>query len=185
MTEAGFTRGPDGVFLNPDGRFTSELKTNQGADNEPEMLALASMWRQAGFDMQEAVLPAAQAQDNQVRSSFPGIFTNNNNMGEPTLIGLTSDGIPRPENRWNGVNRGGWVSEPFDRLVEVFNRTLDRGERLELVVQMLRVFTEELPAISLFHRSQPLAYVPALSGPGPAAPESSLIWNVHTWELAR
>jgi ABC-type transport system substrate-binding protein len=133
--------------------------------------------------MQEAVLPAAQAQDNQVRSTFPGLYTNNILMGEPTLIGMNTDSITRPENRWNGTNRGGWSSEPYDRLVETFNRTLDHDQRVELAAQLLRVFTDELPAISLFHRSQPLAHVPSLRGAGPAAPESSLIWNIHTWEF--
>jgi peptide/nickel transport system substrate-binding protein len=185
MQEAGFARGADGYFANAEGRFTAEVKTNQGADNVSELAALASMWRQAGFDMQDAVLPAAQAQDNQVRSLFPSLYTNNINMGEPTLIGLNTDSIPRPENRWNGTNRGGWSNEGYDRLVETFNRTLDRSERVEIVAELLRIFTTELPAISLFHRSQPLAYVPALRGPAPAAPESSQVWNIHTWEFTR
>jgi peptide/nickel transport system substrate-binding protein len=106
-------------------------------------------------------------------------------MGEPTMIGLNTDSIPRPENRWNGTNRGGWSSEAYDRLVETFNRTLDRNERVEIVAELLRIFTTELPAISLFHRSQPLAYVPALRGPAPAAPESSQVWNIHAWEFVR
>ncbi len=183
MNEAGFARGADGGFANAEGRFTAEVKTNQGADNEPELLALASMWRQAGFAMQEAVLPAAQAQDNQVRSLFPALYTNYINMGEPTLISMTTDGITRPENRWNGTNRGGWSSEAYDRLIDVFNQTLDHGERVDLVADLLRVFTTELPAISLFHRSQPIAYVPAIRGPAPAAPESSQVRNIHTWEF--
>lgn len=36
---------------------------------------MASNWRQAGFDVQEAVLPAAQTQDNQARASFPGMYS--------------------------------------------------------------------------------------------------------------
>ena len=67
--------------------------------------------------------------------------------------------------------------------MDVFNRTLDHDQRVELTAQLLRILTDGLPAISLFHRSQPLAYVPGLRGPAPAAPESSLIWNIHTWEF--
>jgi peptide/nickel transport system substrate-binding protein len=98
---------------------------------------------------------------------------------------MNTESIPKPENRWNGTNRGGWSHEGYDRLVDAFNRTLDRSERMGLVAQLLQVFTTELPAISLFHRSQPLAFVSALRGPAPAAPESSQVWNIHTWELSR
>jgi ABC-type transport system substrate-binding protein len=64
----------------------------------------------------------------------------------------------------------------------MFNRTLDRSERLQLVRQLVRIYADELPSISLFFRAQPSAYVSALKGAGPAAPESSVPWNAHEWE---
>jgi peptide/nickel transport system substrate-binding protein len=91
--------------------------------------------------------------------------------------------IPGPENRWNGGNRGGWRNAEYDRLADEFNRTLDRSQRIDQVTQMLQIYADELPAISLFFRSQPLAHIPALRGPEVAAPESSMIWNVHEWEF--
>lgn len=48
---------------------------NTSALYENERAIMASNWRQAGFDVQEAVLPAAQTQDNQARASFPGMYS--------------------------------------------------------------------------------------------------------------
>jgi peptide/nickel transport system substrate-binding protein len=183
MGEAGFQKGADGFYTGPGGRFTGGLRTTAAADFEAEMLIMADTWRRAGFEIQESVLPAAQAQDNQVRATFPTLFNNNTNMGESAMLNYTTSGIPRPENRWNGGNRGGWANADYDRLAEEFNRTLERSERVQQVAEMLRIYAEELPAISLFFRAQPLAHIPALRGPATAAPESSLIWNVHEWEF--
>jgi len=183
MNEAGFTRGPDGIYTGPDGRFAGDWATTEGPDNVPEVLIMADGLRKLGFDVREHVVPAAQAQDPQVRATFTAAQTSNTNMGEPAMINLVSEQIPTPNNRWRGGNRGGWSTPDYDRLVTVFNRTLDRGERLQLVRQLLRIYSEELPNISLFFRAQPFAHVAALKGPAVAAPESSVPWNVHEWEF--
>ena len=104
-------------------------------------------------------------------------------MGEYAIQNFTSSVIPRPENRWNGGNRGGWVNPEWDRLVEEFNRTLDRGQRTQQVAQLLRIFSEELPSIPLFFRAQVLAHAANIQGPAVAAPESTYVWNIHEWSL--
>jgi peptide/nickel transport system substrate-binding protein len=183
MAEAGYSKGPDGTYAGPDGRFAGEWATTEGPDNVPEVLIMADTLRNAGFDVHERVVPAAQAQDPQVRATFAAMQTSNTNMGEPALIDQVSEQIPSAGNRWRGGNRGGWSTPEYDRLVTVFNRTLDRGARVQLVRQLLRIYNEELPNASLFFRAQPFAHVIALKGPANAAPESSVPWNVHEWEF--
>jgi ABC-type transport system substrate-binding protein len=129
------------------------------------------------------VLPAALAQDGQARSTFPGVYTFNTGVGESTLIDQTTARIPRAENRWAGGNRGGWSNSEFDRLVEPFTTTLDREERARQVARMAAIYTEELPSISLFFRTQPWAFVAALRGLTLVAPEANMAWNVHEWEF--
>lgn len=183
MTEVGFQMGSDGIYVSPTNeRFSGTVRTTSAADTEREMLILADTWRQAGFDIQGSVLPAAQAQDIQARSIFPTMFTSGTNMGEYSLQNFSSSVIPRPENRWNGGNRGGWVNADYDRLVDEFNRTLDRAERTQQVARMLRMLTDEVPSIPLFFRAQLLAHAPSIRGPAVAAPESTYVWNVHEWE---
>ncbi len=183
MREAGFARAGDGPYTGPEGRFSLEAKTNAAADNTAEQSVLASGWRDAGFEITEAVLPAAQAQDPQARATFPGVYTFNTNIGEPSVIGHTSAQIPSPENRWRGNNRGGWSNPEYDRLADAYSTTLDSAERERQIVQMMRLYADDLPAISLFFRTQPWAFASALRGLEVAAPEANMAWNIHEWQL--
>jgi peptide/nickel transport system substrate-binding protein len=182
MVEAGFERPPEGMYVSrSEGRTTFEVKTNAGAQFEAEMSILASGWRQAGFDMREAVNPAALAQDSQVRAVFPSLFTFSSGLGDQTLIGYTTSGIPRPENRWTGQNRGGWANPEFDRLVERYTAILDWSLRTPVIVEMARLFNEELPAITLYFQPSVFAHVAALQGPRLVAPQSAITWNIQEW----
>jgi peptide/nickel transport system substrate-binding protein len=183
MREAGFTRSGSEPYTGPDGRFSLEAKTNAAADNTAEQSVLASGWRDAGFEITEAVLPAALAQDPQARATFPGVYTFNTNIGEPSVFGHAISQIPSAENRWRGNNRGGWINADFDRLTETFATTLDPAERERQMVRMMQLFADDLPAISLFFRTQPWAFAAALRGLETAAPEASMAWNIHEWTL--
>ncbi|HZT05761.1 MAG TPA: ABC transporter substrate-binding protein [Chloroflexota bacterium] len=184
MGEAGFRKTAGESFAGPEGRLTLEIKTNASAEFESEMSALAAQWRQAGFDMAEAVLPAAQAQDPQMRATFPSMFTHSTGLGEPALIDQVTSHIPGPANRWSGGNRGGYSNPDYDRLVEQFNSTLDRGERIRQIAQMLKIYTDDAPSISLFFATQPMAAVSALKGPQLVVPGAVMGWDIHTWSWA-
>lgn len=184
MAEAGFSKASDGFFTSPnEGRFTPEVKVIAHTQNEAEMHIMAAVWRQAGFDVREAVLPAAQAQDGQVRATFSSMFTTGGPLGEDTLPRLGSAGIPRPENRWNGLNRSSWSNAEYDRLAEAYSTTLDRNERIQQIVRMMQIFTAELPALAVNFNPGVTAHVAALKGPQVVAPEGATSWNVHEWEL--
>lgn len=195
MGEAGFTRGPDGVYVpissgrpadrdvRPEGRFSASLRTNYTPDFEEEIFIMADGWRKVGFDVQETVIPAAQAQDAQLGATFPGLLTRTTFSGLTTLTRFTIEGIPRGENRWTGVNRGGWSNTEYDQLVDRFNGILDASERARQVEQLIRLFTSELPAIPLYFLSSPFPYAAALRGPHQAPPGANRLWNIHEWEL--
>ncbi len=182
MNEAGFARGTDGVYVSPaDGRFNVELKTHPGPGNDRETASVASGWRDAGFEVQEVMLGRAQAQDQQLRATFPGLYHNSQGIGETAIYDHVSTAIPSPENRWIGGNRGGWISPEYDRLAEVLSGTLNREERGQHVAQMTRIFTDEIPSINMFFTYHHWAWVSALDGPREAAPNVSVAWNVHEW----
>jgi peptide/nickel transport system substrate-binding protein len=183
MAEAGFPKGADGFFVGPDGRFQTGIATNYSADFEEEIHVMAAGWRTTGFDVEETIIPAAQAQDAQLGATFPSMLTRTTFAGVTTMTGFTSAGIPRPENRWTGVNRGGWVNPEYDRLVSAFGSTLDREERQRQVTQLMRIFTSDLPVIPLFYLASPFAYVATLRGPADVPPDTSNYWNIQDWEF--
>jgi peptide/nickel transport system substrate-binding protein len=184
MNEAGWTKGPDGTFVHPtDGRFVAELKVNQASQQEAELAIMGSVWRQAGFDIKEVPVPSAQSRLGEVRGSFPTFYTGAGGVGERSFVNFDSTRIPTPENRWVGANRGGWSNAEFDRLLNAYATTLDRTDRTRHVVQLAKIFTEEVAAIPLYFNPGIVGYVATLSGPQPFSPDADVTWNVHEWEL--
>jgi ABC-type transport system substrate-binding protein len=183
MAELGFVKDPDGFYASPsEGRLAAELKTNAAPDNEKELAVVAAGYRSAGFEAQQSVLPVAQAQDPQVRATFPGMYVNSTPALESTLLFLNEANIPRAENRWRGNNRGGWANREYTRLAESFGATLDPQTRAEQIAEMARVFSTDLPAVSIVFRSHPWAHVADLQGPTDVPPETNIGWNLHEWQ---
>ena len=184
LTQAGYTRGGDGVWASPSaGRLSFDLLTGATSQNEAEMAIVASGWRQVGFEVRESVMPAAQAQDGMARSMFPGLSIISIPLGEDVLAQAGTAGISGPENRWNGRNRGSWSNPEFDRFADVFNRTLDQPQRVQAVAQMVRIFSEDLPNISMYFNPTPVVFVSALRGPQDVDPTADVAWNIHQWEF--
>jgi len=184
LTQAGYTRGGDGIWVSPTaGRLAFVLATTSTPQNESELSILGAGWRQAGFDITEYVMPIALGQDGQARSTFTGLSTISIPLGEDTLASENTNNIPRPDNRWVGNNRGGWSNQEFDRLSDSFNVTLDRTQRVGLIAQMIRIFTDDIPMIPLYFAPIPVAHVAALKGPQNVAPDSAIAWNIYQWEL--
>jgi peptide/nickel transport system substrate-binding protein len=184
MADAGFTKGGDGFFTHPStGRFSPELKVIQSPQNEAEQSIMADGWRRIGFDIRQSVLPAAQAQDAQLRAQFPDMFTTGGPTGESVLPVLGTAGIPRAETRWNGTNRSGWTNTEYDRLVDAYNTTLDRDQRIQHIARMVAIFSEELPAIAVNFNPGITAFTSALKGPAQVGADGVTTWNIHEWEL--
>jgi len=66
--------------------------------------------------------------------------------------------------------------------VAAYEASLDRTERSQHVVQMMRVVSEELPAYPLFYNPTVTAYVAGLYGPLISVSARAAGWNVHQWE---
>lgn len=90
---------------------------------------------------------------------------------------------PTPENRWNGANRGSWSNPEFERLLATYQSTLDRRERIQQVATLARIFSDELPSTAVNFNPGIVAFAAVLQGPGSTAPDGSVLWNIHQWEL--
>jgi peptide/nickel transport system substrate-binding protein len=173
MNEAGYSKGTDGNYTSAtSGRFTPEIGVIVGPQNEAVMNTMVAGWHTAGFAFTEFVLPAAQAQDGQARASFTSMFTTDG--GNLPILGTAY--IPSPENRWNGNNRSNWSNATYDRLVDQWNTTLDRNERNGRMVEMARVYSEDIPSTPLYYNIGATAHVAGLRGPANEAEDIEL-WD--------
>jgi peptide/nickel transport system substrate-binding protein len=186
MNEAGFVKDRDGLFASASGeRFNPLFWEESGSQNEKELNVFIDTWRRAGFDMGTFVLPAVQLRDAQFRATYPAMYTTQGGGStEDRLDVFASSTIPTPANRYQGNNRGGWSNLEYDRLWDAFNRMLDRTEQNGQVVQMLKIASEEVPAIPIYFNFAPTAHLSTLKGPtlGARIPDARIQWDIHMWE---
>ena len=48
---------------------------------------------------------------------------------------------------------------------------------------MMKLLSDEVPAIMLYFNTAVVAHTSALSGPSVDTPQSLPFWNIHLWEL--
>src|SRR5205823_7379820 len=70
LTEAGWTKGTDGVFKNAAGQpFDAEIRAT--SENGQVAQVVADYWKRVGLNSATYVIPAAQLNDQEVRVGFP------------------------------------------------------------------------------------------------------------------
>lgn len=159
LEAAGFSRGADGIWVTPRGeRFTLEQWYIASASNERESHILVATWRQFGIEA-TSHLWGVQRTRAEERAKQPGVFG-----GSIRVDQFHTRDIARPENRWTGNNRFGYVSREYDRLLEAWETTLNRDQRIQHLAQMERILMEELPALPLYHNPRVIAYTASLKG---------------------
>jgi peptide/nickel transport system substrate-binding protein len=185
MNEAGFTKGPDGLYGSPsEGKLSMDVKSEETRSERP---VLAAGWRQIGFDIQESVVPRPLLLDPETRSTFPALYVNAFGAHEvQQMTVLLSSQAGNAENKWRGENRGAWINTEYDRLVEGFNTTLDPNQRVQQRARIAKVLTEDLPSIVLSFNPNAHAYLASVKGITKPSlyTTGQLSWNIENWELA-
>ena len=185
MTEAGYTRGPDGSWTN-----STEGKLNlifQAPNIRPEPPIVAANWRQAGFSFDEQPLSATQILDPQVRATFPTVYLNaaSNAEVQQTAVYRGSE-VMAAERGWRGENVPGYSNPEFDRLVDAFYSTLDQNERVQQRAQIAKILSDDLPSITLTGNPNMHAFLSSVKNVSATTPPLTIgriTWNIERWEL--
>jgi peptide/nickel transport system substrate-binding protein len=185
MAEAGFSKGPDGVYTSPtDGRFGPEVRGLAEGQDAQETTIVVDYLRQSGMDVSLNLVPTIvynQNRDEQI-STFPALRTTYATLfGDFAMNKFHSAEIALPENSWRGTNRTGWINPAFDGTYEAFSRALERDERNRLMAEMARLLNEELPVMPLYFNFEVVAHSAALAGPQVIAPTSTAHGNIQEW----
>lgn len=183
LSEAGLTRAPDGMFLKRDGeRFAPELRATASGQTQREATILADSWRRIGVDVRERYLSEAEDSDREVRSTYPSFATADTNVPDSTLIGkLYSPNAATPANRWNGVNRGGYVNMEFDRLYDVLVTSFKKEERNDAMASIMQLVNREVPVFPLYFNDLYRAHTSALQPPPYTQLSEVGVKNIHEW----
>jgi peptide/nickel transport system substrate-binding protein len=187
LADAGYTKGADGVFVDGTGqRLSFELRAFAADPGPTEATILASQWKTFGLDPTIYVIPAAQSQNLDQVSAYPAFRIEQTGFtGTTHLLKLSGTALATAQNRWAGVNRGGWVNPEYDRYVDQYISSLDRAERNRGAIEALRIAADELPAIPLYYLSLASAYTSALKGMSGGYNNDTSFDNVYQWSWAR
>ena len=103
---------------------------------------------------------------------------------DPGWLALYScDQIPSPSNGWEGQNYPGWCNEAATAALKNANNTLIKDERIEFYKEQQKYFTEDIPVIPLFNRSEAYVTRPDFVGLDPVPGEEYYTYNAGTWEV--
>ena len=127
--------------------------------------------------VEPAVLPFAESRNLEVLSTFRA-FNNGSTAVGATWNKFQGDYIAGPENRWARSNRGGWFNPEYDRLLHLFERTLDLNEGYRIRTEILELLSEELPGLPLYYTAGVTGFARGLQGPALGGGA----WDVHLWE---
>lgn len=184
LGQVGYAKGADGFFTHPvDGVLKPEFRGTEGGDTALQLSILRDGARKVGVAAEQYIIPRAQADDREVRATFPGISsTSNTGFPEEWYRDRRTDNIAGPNNRWTG-QRGGWSNADYDRLEPLMKTTLDREQRENIIVEIAKIVAEEVPLIMYFQNIEVKAHTANLTYPWLVAPDGTVGWNVHEWDM--
>jgi peptide/nickel transport system substrate-binding protein len=183
LVQAGFSRGGDGFFGAANGqRLAMELRAFTADPGPQEAAILSDIWRKLGIDVSTYIIPAAQSQNLEQVSAYPALRIEQTGLtGTSAINKIYGGALALPENRWGGVNRGGWVNADYDRAFDLFVSSLDRGERNRAAIDAFQLASQELPVLPLYYLSLASAFTSSLRGPSGGYNGDTAWDSVHQW----
>jgi peptide/nickel transport system substrate-binding protein len=160
LAEAGFSRGPEGGWRTPTGdRFTFEQYGLGGTTDEKDSAIIIENYRRFGIDATSHVFATARSSQEE-RSKISGML--NGSVALPDIYHTRN--AARPENRWTGANRYGFVYPEIDRFIDGYLTSLDQSERIQNLAMVEQIAMEQLPAIPTYYHAVVIAHSMALKG---------------------
>ena len=96
-------------------------------------------------------MPGALVSNREYRSQFPAVELNFRGRGsDGSWRFFHGSQVPTPENRFGGVNRGGYSNLTFDRLTDQLYSTIDEREQGALLRRIGEVVAADLPFLPLY-----------------------------------
>jgi len=188
LRELGWTPGGDSILRsNADGHpFKTAIWGTVGRDRE--ISAFASFWRQAGLDVEEAIIPASQSRNLEYRAQYPGWETSGQGYGD-AILGRMDPPAASAATRWVG-ERGGFDDTRAWDLIARYRSSLSERDQSAAMKAIGDYVAAELPFLIVYYLPDQLgvrAGVKALDdidgGAEAAQPYGTYTRNAHLWEV--
>jgi peptide/nickel transport system substrate-binding protein len=182
LREAGWVKGEDGRAHNAAGQALSIPMQNLPADAYLlEAAVVIDNWKSVGITSDQHRLSPQEWRDNELRSKSPGVGYNSRNLSLDNMVWFSAN-VSRPENRWSGQNRVGYVNPRLDDLWNRVLGSIDPTEREGWLVDAIKIMMDDAMVVLTHITPDVMAYKADLVGPTqPAVVDTSRIWNVWEW----
>lgn len=163
LDEAGWKMGADGIRTKDGKQLSFTLMTTAGnKTRELVQVYLQNQWKQVGVEV---------TSKNEPARVFFGETTKKRNFDSMALFAwvsspentskstFASKNIPTSKNGWSGQNYMGWSNKRVDQLLENLDLEMKPEKRLEIVHEITKLYTDDLPVIPLYYRSD-VAVIP-------------------------
>jgi peptide/nickel transport system substrate-binding protein len=158
LDEAGWKMGADGFRSKAGKRLTVRFMTTAGNKmRETVQTLLQSQWKAVGIEVIIKNEPARVFFGETMRKrAFNGLalYAWTSTPDSTPKSTLHSSQIPTAKNSYSGQNTPGWSNPKTDKLCEEFEMEFKLNKRKELMAEILKEYTEDVPVIPLYYRSE-------------------------------
>lgn len=179
LDEAGLRRASDGTRRDSAGERVDMPIWARDGDSIRYGTVVADNWKQAGID---GSIVRSRSDDDEYDATFPAANLTN---GQPSYTQLywTSDHLATPANRWSGRNRGGYINPETETLYRRMLVTVDSREREGYVVELMRIWMDDVALIPIVYQAVMIAAARSVSGYDPqiSPTQTGHTWNIYNW----
>ncbi len=187
IEQSGWKKGADGIYEKEGVKLSFVIMTTaQNKTRELVEVFLQEEWKKIGVDIKIRNEPARVYFGETVRKAlYPAMamYAWVSAPDAPPKSTLHSKEIPTSENGWSGQNSGGWANNKVDKLLDQVFLEFSLNKRKDLMQKIQFEYTNEVPTIPLYLRSE-IAVAPiALKGFQLAGHQYYSTLRVEDWNM--
>lgn len=187
LDEAGWKMGPDGIRAKGGKKLSFTLMTTAGnKTRELVQVYLQNKWKQVGIEVNSKNEPArvffGETTKKRLFDSM-ALFAWVSSPENSPKAQFLSTNIPTAKNGYSGQNQMGWKNKEVDKLCGQLDLEFVHEKRVALMHQILKYYTDEVPVLPLYYRSDVAAIPTTLKNfrlTGHQFPETN---EIEKWTL--
>ena len=157
LDEAGWKRGPDGIRTKAGKKLSFTLMTTAGnKTRELVQVYLQNGWKQIGIEVNSKNEPArvffGETTKKRAFDSMALFAWVSSPESSPKSTFLSTN-IPNAINGYSGQNQMGWINKEVDKLCLALDLEFTHEKRIQIVHNILKYYTDEVPVLPLYYRS--------------------------------
>ncbi len=152
----GYAKGPDGFLRsNTTGARLERVEfrtTGEQSFQVAILAAMSDMFKQAGLDINQQVVPQERTADRQYRVTNPGLEVLQFGTGASTMLNqgaMTTSKLPTAANGYISGNYSRYSNPEWDALIDKFAITIVPTQRKQVITDMMVHISDNLQDMSI------------------------------------